>query len=145
MTEIRNLGLADRYAWAALRHALWPHHSQSELSDELEAMIGSGLAGFGAFDGAKLAGFAEVSERAYGAGCDTAPVAWLEGIYVDPDYRRGGIGRLLVEAIVQWALARGHSELGSDVEIDNALSLMTHASWGFAETKRVVMLRRVLA
>ena len=107
-------------------------------------MIADGLAGFGAFDGPKLAGFAEVSERAYGDGCDTSPVAWLEGIYIDPAYRRGGIGRLLVEAIVQWARARGLSELGSDVEIDNTVSLMTHASWGFAETERVVMLRRVL-
>ena len=107
-------------------------------------MIANGQVGFGAFEGGTLIGFSEAAERSYGDGCDTAPVAWLEGIYTEPAYRRAGIGGLLVDTVVKWALARGHTELGSDVEIDNATSLASHARWGFAETGRVVMLRRVL-
>ncbi len=107
-------------------------------------MIADGQVGFGAFEGGTLVGFAEASERAYGDGCDTAPVAWLEGIYVEPAYRRTGIGGLLVDAVVQWARTRGHTELGSDVEVANATSLAGHARWGFVETGRLVMLRRVL-
>ncbi|MDR3475943.1 MAG: GNAT family N-acetyltransferase [Devosia sp.] len=141
---VRRLTLADRAQWAALRHALWPHHAVAELGAELPALLNGAFAGFGAFGGETLVGFAEVSERGYGDGCDTAPVAWLEGIYVAPDYRRGGVARSLVEATMDWAKAAGYAELGSDAAIDNLVSRLSHARWGFEETRRSVMFRKVL-
>jgi aminoglycoside 6'-N-acetyltransferase I len=141
---LRPLAIGDRPAWTQLRHALWPRHSAAELGEELVGMLAEGLAGFGAFDDDMLVGFAEASVRPYGDGCDTAPVAWLEGIYVAPGWRRRGIGARLVAAVEAWARDRGLRELGSDVEIDNATSLASHARWGFAETGRVVMLRKDL-
>lgn len=146
MTElvVRQLGVGDRDDWAALRHALWPHHSVEALQDELGDLLKGDFAGFGAFDDASLVGFAEVSQRPYGDGCDTAPVAWLEGIFVAQHQRRHGAGRLLVTAIEAWARARGLTELGSDAELDNLVSRLGHARWGFAETERVVRFRKVL-
>ena len=141
---IRKLGPADRDAWAALRHALWPHAPLPELRDELEQLDAGDFAGLGAFEGDLLVGFAEVSQRPYGDGCDTAPVAWLEGIYVLPAWRRTGVGRRLVEAVEQWARRRGLRELGSDAELANLTSRLSHARWGFGETERVVRFRKVL-
>ena len=142
--QIRPLGREDHGAWASLRHALWPTESEDALREELVEMVTSGLVAFGAFDGVRLIGFAEFSERPYGDGCDTSPVAWLEGIYVRPEARRCGIGRRLVAAGENWARERNLKELGSDAELDNLASRLSHALWGFGETERVVRFRKVL-
>jgi len=141
---IRQLTLADADAWAALRHALWPHHPAAELGAELPDAVEAGLVAFGAFDGLELVGFAEADERSYGDGCDTAPVAWLEGIYVAHAYRRTGLARRLLDAVERWARESGYHELGSDAELDNLISRLSHARWGFEETNRSVMFRKVL-
>ena len=146
MTGIRRLTEADRPAWRALRLALWPRNSEAEFDADISLLLAKGDLSptFGAFDGKDLIGFAEASERPWGDGCETAPVAWLEGIYVADGHRRQGAGRLLVENVVAWARDRGLSELGSDAAIDNAPSLHSHKRWGFVETKCVVMFRRKL-
>jgi aminoglycoside 6'-N-acetyltransferase I len=146
MTEVavRPLALGDRADWAMLRYALWPDHSIEELRDELDGMLTGDFAGFGAFDGTALIGFAEASQRPYGDGCDTAPVAWLEGIFILPAYRRLGIGKRLVAAVEDWARARGLRELGSDAALDNLTSRLSHALWGFDETERSVRFRKTL-
>lgn len=141
---VRPLGVDQRAEWVALRHALWPHHSVEELGDELADMPAGDFAGFGAFDGAAPVGFAEVSQRPYGDGCDTAPVAWLEGIFVVASHRRRGVGRLLLTAVEAWARTRGLSELGSDAALDNLTSRLSHALWGFDETERSVLFRKTL-
>ncbi len=141
---LRPLTLADKLAWGALRHALWPHEAAAALTAELDGLVPGELWGAGAFDGDRLAGFAEAAERARGDGCDTAPLAWLEGVYVLPPYRRRGLGRRLVGAVEEWAHGRGFAELGSDAELGNMVSRLSHARWGFEETERVVMFRRVL-
>ena len=141
---IRQLQAGDHAAWARLRHALWPHEPAAALQAELADMVDDGLVGFGAFDGNDLFGFAEFSQRPYGDGCETAPVAWLEGIYVEARARQRGIGRLLLAAGEDWARARGLSEIGSDAELDNLTSRLSHARWGFEETERVVRFRKAL-
>jgi len=142
---IRPLTSTDRAGWVEMRHTLWPHASRDELGAELDDIVASGTAGFGAFDGDRMIGFAEVSQRQYGDGCDTAPVGWLEGILVLHGYRRGNIARRLVAAVEEWTRARGLTELGSDAELDNLISRLAHARWGFAETGRSVLFRKVLA
>jgi aminoglycoside 6'-N-acetyltransferase I len=92
-----------------------------------------------------IAGFAEVSLRSdYVNGCETSPVAFLEGIYVRPEHRRHGLGRALVAAAEQWARDHGCSELGSDALLANHLSHRFHGGAGFEETGRVVYFRKAL-
>ena len=53
-------------------------------------------------------GFAEVSVRTdYVNGCKSSPVAFLEGIYVRPEFRRHGVARLLYQEAERWGRARG--------------------------------------
>ncbi|MHB1110105.1 MAG: GNAT family N-acetyltransferase [Devosia sp.] len=146
MPEIRRLQERDREAWLALRIALWPREDASGFDEDITGILADPetMPAFGAFDGERLVGFAEAGERPWGDGCETAPVGWLEGIYIDPACRRHGIGRALVAAVTDWARARGYSELGSDAAMENHISLHSHARWGFVETERLVMFRKWL-
>ena len=46
--------------------------------------------------------------RSYGEGCETSPVGYIEGWYVDPDLRQKGLGGLLFQAAEDWARSEGH-------------------------------------
>ena len=146
MPEIRRLAEPDRQAWIRLRIALWPREDATGFDEDITGMLAdpAAMPAFGAFEGERLVGFAEAGERPWGDGCETAPLGWLEGIYVNPDYRRQGIGTALVAAVTDWAKARGYAELGSDAALENHVSLQSHAEWGFEETKRIVMFRKWL-
>lgn len=101
--------------------------------------------GYLAFDGQTVTGFAEASLRHdYVNGCETSPVAFLEGIYVAPEYRRRGIARALCDAVEEWALGHGCTEFASDAPIDNEESHQMHAALGFEEMERVVCFRKTL-
>jgi aminoglycoside 6'-N-acetyltransferase I len=95
-------------------------------------------------DGAGLAGFAEVGSRSYADGCDTSPVAYLEGWYVDEDARRRGVGAALIRAAEEWARQQGYREFASDARLDNAKSQLAHRALGFIEVERAVLYRRLL-
>jgi aminoglycoside 6'-N-acetyltransferase I len=135
--------------WLPLRHALWPDTSRAEHAAEAAALLRSKdhLTLLALVDG-EPAGFAEAAlRRSYVNGCDTAlgeSVAFLEGIYVDPPFRRQGIARSLCERIADWARALGVTELASDALIDNEDSHAMHRALGFIETQRVVFFRRAL-
>ena len=94
MSDIRALGEPDRVAWRSLRFALWPRDDDGSFDKDITDTLASGgrLAAFGAFHGEHLVAFVEVGERPRGDGFDTAPVGWVEGIYVDPAHRRSGVG-----------------------------------------------------
>ena len=95
-------------------------------------------------DGLGLEAFAEVGERPFADGCDTSPVAYLEGWYVDEEVRRQGIGTALVRAAEAWARARGYREFASDALLDNADSQRAHEATGFVEVERAVRFKKDL-
>ena len=72
------------------------------------------------------------------------PVPFLEGIWVDPDFRRRGISKALLSKFERWAADSGFIEVGSDVEIGNNGSILAHKAWGYKETERVVYFRKRL-
>jgi aminoglycoside 6'-N-acetyltransferase I len=91
---------------------------------------------------ASVAGFAELSIRNIVDSCSTDRVAYLEGWYVVPQFRRRGIGAALIRAAEQWAAAQGCTEFASDSEIDNQVSYAAHLHAGFEETGRVRTFRK---
>jgi aminoglycoside 6'-N-acetyltransferase I len=144
---IRLAKAADIEALAALRFALWPDEPLEFRRAETEANVAraDGLATFVAEDAGEVVAFAEVSLRHdYVNGCETSPVAFLEGIYVGPEQRGRGVARALVAAAEQWGRAQGCRELASDALLDNLASHGFHAGAGFEETERVVYFRKVL-
>ena len=91
-----------------------------------------------------LAGFVEIGSRNYAEGCDSTPVAYLEGWYVDRDVRRTGLGRNLVVAAEAWAIEHGYSEIASDTELANGASLLAHLALGYEEVERQICFRKRL-
>ncbi len=143
--SIRAMTETDRAAWIALRSRLWPEYSAGHPADVDEMLERGTTWGFIAEDPSGVAlGFAEVSVRAYANGCEQRPVPFLEGIWVDPDAQRQGVGQALIDHVAAFAKARDFSELCSDALLDNTASHAAHAGWGFVETERVVYFRKDL-
>jgi aminoglycoside 6'-N-acetyltransferase I len=144
--NVRKMDAADRAVWVDMRGALWPDDPPSAHLRSIEMFLcGDDAWGFLAdsVEG-KPAAFAEVSIRRYANGCDSAPVPFLEGIFVRPEFRRRGAGAALIAHIEAFVVARGFQEIGSDALIDNHDSHAAHRGWGFAETERVVYFRKAL-
>lgn len=143
---IRPATSVDLPEWLRMRLLLWPGPvamHQTEMTDWLTkpaavVLVAERPAGAG------LAGFAEVGTRSVADGCDTSPVGYLEGWYVDDDVRRQGVGAALVRAAEAWGRAQGYREFASDALLTNIVSQRAHEALGFEEVDRVVVYRKGL-
>lgn len=147
--KIRRYVAQDLNKWMRMRLALWPEMAGDGTDQEAEAIDLSARGDVAVLvaespNGAGLVGFAEVGERAFADGCDTAPVAYLEGWYVDEDFRGQGIGRALIATAEEWAREQGYREFASDALLENVESQRAHEAMGFAEVERAVRYRKAL-
>jgi aminoglycoside 6'-N-acetyltransferase I len=92
----------------------------------------------------RLGGFIEAGLRPFADGCETRPVGYVEGWYVDADLRRQGLGAALLGAAEAWARSQGCAEMASDCRIDNAASLSAHVALGYVEDGRSIHLAKKL-
>ncbi|MFX0577817.1 aminoglycoside 6'-N-acetyltransferase [Nocardia nepalensis] len=137
---------SDLEVVARLRAQLWPEGTVAEHRADLEETDTAAATTFLArTDDGVVIGFAEATLRHdYVNGCDTSPVVFLEGIYIETGHRRTGAARSLCAAVEQWGRDLGCTELGSDALIDNALGRALHDGLGFEERERVVCYRKLL-
>jgi aminoglycoside 6'-N-acetyltransferase I len=144
--NIRLYTSADRAAWLRMRLALWPELAGSDQESEADQWLArqDAIVLVAEHASGGLVGFVEVGERAYADGCGTAPVGYLEGWYVDPEFRRQGIGAALLRDAEDWARQRGYREFASDALLDNAVSQQAHLALGFSEVERAVHYRKRL-
>ena len=143
---IREIVEADQPSWCRLRDALWPGSlSDHELETRhyFERPHGQ-LVVFVAERSARVVGFLELDYRKYAPGCNSSPVPFIEGWYVEPEVRGQGIGRALIEAAEGQARAAGYDEIASDTEIDNVEGIGAHLALGYTETERNISFRRSL-
>jgi aminoglycoside 6'-N-acetyltransferase I len=126
-----------------MRLALWPDEEVRIGDLDPSFAEGAGWVFVAELSG-KLIGFVEVQVRRYANGCQSQPVPFLEGIWVDPDFRRRGVGALLIRQVEAAVVAHGYGELGSDALLENTSSHAAHRAWGFDETERVVYFRKLL-
>ena len=145
--EIRVIRPEDQPEWVRLRDLLWPGSIDDHETETRQffALADDSLVTFvvDRLDG-RLGGFIEVGQRNYAEGCQTSPVAYIEGWYIDADLRRRGFGAALVRAAEQWAQEQGLREICSDTEIDNELSIAAHKAIGYQEEERIVCFRKEL-
>ena len=141
---VRKVRKSDKSAWLHLRRKLWPGPREMHRT-EIKNLLGKrGFVCFLAWNRKKAIGFSEAFIRQFANGCHEQPVPFLEGLWVDPRFRRRNVGRQLVEAVEKWALNKGFNELGSDAYISAHISHKAHAAYGFKETERVVYFRKPL-
>ena len=143
--EIRKATPADSMALANLASRMWDH-APEELDPEFASLTASDEAAcFLAWDANQPIGFAQCQLRHdYVEGCDTSPVGFLEGIYVEAEHRRSGVARALLAACEEWARSVGCNEFASDCELDNHDSLVWHLKSGFAEVNRTIWFAKKL-
>ena len=145
--QIETCGVDQLAQWVALRIALWPDADREIMAREAPGMLaGPDLLVRLACEAGRAIGFVEASiRRDYVNGCESSPVAFVEGIYVVPEKRGCGVARGLIAAVETWAREQGVKELASDALLDNARSHAMHRALGFSETERVVYFRKLLA
>lgn len=144
--KIRRIEQNDLEEWLRLRKLLWDEipdeEHRAEMIDIYEHTDTQLV--LVADVGGKLAGFLEASIRPFVEDCHTDHVGYLEGWFVEPEFRRHGIGGSLVRNAESWAHHKGCTEMASDAEVGNDLSLKSHLSLGYEESSRLVHLRKDL-
>jgi aminoglycoside 6'-N-acetyltransferase I len=126
--------------WKRMREALYSGLDPEFHDGEMEWIESSGEAEcYLAFDEkGKPIGMMELSLRNVVDGCIGGPVGYVEGIYLEPEHRRGGLGSELLKFATERFRARGCSDMATDAEIDNVDAQEFYRKVGFTESWRVV-------
>ena len=148
MSSIKPCRSVEQAGWLQLRMALWPANRDEHLQEMQELCAQPGrYAQFIAYSRrGEPQGLVEVALRSdYVNGTASSPVGFLEGLYVDPAFRKQGIAAMLVKTAEQWVREQGCTEMVSDALLENTDSQAMHRALGFAETERVVYFRKLLS
>lgn len=149
--HVRRATLDDIDRWCQMRFELWPTSTFAQHEEEI----------LNFFDGdsrdiaevfvietrrdkpsvqplGQTIGFLEINIRNYAEGSDNDRVPYVEGWFIEEDFRGKGWGSRLMEVVENWARDLGYSELASDTTVENAGSIRLHKKLGFKEQERVV-------
>ena len=140
--EIKRATDADRKGYQRMRLDLWPDCAESDIDEWFardDAATFLALRPDGSF-----CGFVEVGSRPYAEDCETSPVGYIEGWWVDADVRKKGVGRALLQAAEDWARGKGYTEIASDALLENTVSHQAHRACGYEEAERLVTFRKSL-
>ncbi len=145
--RVRRVEEKDIGEWFRLRKHLWDETPDEDHRIEMTDIYEHSetqLVLVAETSGGNLVGFLEASIRPFVEDCHSENVGYLEGWWIEPEYRRNGIGRNLVKMAENWARSKSCAEMASDSEIGNDLSLKAHLNLGYEETSRLVHLRKDL-
>ncbi len=139
---IRAASYADQQAWFLMRNSLWPD-SHEEHHREIERYLQGDRQWVDQVmvaqtDNGQVLGFIEIKIRNYAEGSLQPAVPYVEGWYVEPEWRGQGVGKALIQRVEQWAIEQGYKELASDTELENTGSQAAHQALGFQEVERAV-------
>lgn len=136
---IREAKQKDLSAICELAIKLWPDESYDEMYDDLSKSLNAENEILFVYEINNVEAFCTVSIRTdYVEGCTSSPTGYLEGIYVNSDFRSKGIGKKLVDAAIKWSKSMGCTEFGSDTELSNTNSQKFHEALGMTEANKVV-------
>lgn len=127
-------------ALARLMSALWPDCDLKEELDNCYEILNSDKETcYLVKDEEAYVAFIQLSLRyEYVEGVLSYPVAYIEGIYVEPTYQKTGIGTTLVKLGANWGKQLGCKYYASDTELNNQGSIIFHKKAGFKEVNRLV-------
>jgi GNAT superfamily N-acetyltransferase len=86
----------------------------------------------------------EVAIHANAPGCVTDRIGFLEGWYVDPLFRRQGIGSALNAVAEAWARDRGCAEMASDTTEEYPASPAAHRGVGYTQVDSFNFAKRLI-
>jgi ribosomal protein S18 acetylase RimI-like enzyme len=111
----------------------------SRTKDAYAAYLGTqldapGAAVFVAEETGEVIGYAYVAAESYDYMALRGPAGVLHDIIVDPERRRGGVGKLLLEAVLGFVLERGLAQIVLGTAVRNEVAQRFFASVGFRPT-----------
>ena len=145
--SIRHIKVEDKFQWLRMRQSLWPDHTAEEFATQSQEILNDPQQAVFVVErsNGNLGGFLEVGMRKYAEGCETSPVGYIEGWYVDEDLRGQDLGRALVQVAEDWARGQGLTEMASDTWLDNEGSIQAHIKLGYDEVERAVHFAKKLS
>jgi len=136
---IRQAVREDMDDWFKMRKGVWPDAPDEYLNFDMEDIFSSEQDMiFLASVENKPVGMIEARIRDYGEGCETSPVGYIEGWFVQEEFRGKGIAGALTQAAENWAREKGCTEMGSDTWLENETSIRAHVKMGYVEVERLV-------
>ena len=136
---IKRATIHDVAIVAEMAAKVWQSDAAALIGEFDEFLKDTESAVFLCHESDKAVGFAQCQLRHdYVEGTETSPVGYLEGIFVEPEYRKQGYGRQLVAACEAWAKEQGCTEFASDCLLENTQSIQFHLRSGFEEANRIV-------
>ena len=129
----------DMDDWFKMRKGVWPDAPDEYLNFDMEDIFSSEQDMiFLASVENKPVGMIEARIRDYGEGCETSPVGYIEGWFVQEEFRGKGIAGALTQAAENWAREKGCTEMASDTWLENETSIRAHLKMGYVEVERLV-------
>lgn len=146
MFKIKRIQIDDIEKIVFLVKKLFTNTPIDKLRNELiQDLVKKDIAIFVCYLKNEIIAFAQCQLRYdYVEGTNSSPVGYLEGIYVEPMYRKQGIAKKLLEECEKWSLKKGCTEFASDCELNNSISFNFHLSVGFEEANRIISFRKKL-
>ena len=143
---IRQANHEDSFMVAQLAAQLWTSQTTEKFKEEFDVLLDrSDAAVFLCLAEDKPVGFAQCQLRYdYVEGTETSPVGYLEGVFVEEEYRNQGYAAKLLAACEQWAKDKGCTEFASDCELENTQSFAFHLRCGFQEANRIICFTKKL-
>lgn len=132
----------DMKEYHRMRFTLWPKHDEDDLYNEMLKILDgktfyknelSWTVFVAVRDNGSLGGFIEITIYPEFNYCESKPIGYIEGWYVDEDLRNNGVGKKLVDTAKNWVLDNKCTEIASDVENDNIISQLAHQALGFEQ------------
>jgi aminoglycoside 6'-N-acetyltransferase I len=136
---LRRVTHEDKAEWFRMRKGIWPEAPDEYMTFDMDEILANDdYFVIFACDGGKPIGLTEAQIRDYGEGCETSPVGYLEGWYVQEDYRGKRIAGMMTQAAEDWIREKGCTEVASDTWLDNQPSIRAHLNMGYSEVERLV-------
>ena len=136
---LRRVMQEDKAEWFRMRKGIWPDVPDNYMTFDMDRLLAN-VDYFVIFacDGDRPIGLTEAGIRDYGEGCETSPVGYLEGWFVQEEYRGKRIAGLMTQAAENWMRDKGCTEVASDTWLDNEPSIRAHLNMGYREVERLV-------
>ncbi len=136
---LRRVMQEDKAEWFRMRKGIWPDVPDNYMTFDMDRLLAN-VDYFVIFacDGDRPIGLTEAGIRDYGEGCETSPVGYLEGWFVQEEYRGKRIAGLMTQAAENWMREKGCTEVASDTWLDNEPSIRAHVNMGYHEVERLV-------
>ncbi len=136
---LRRVMQEDKAEWFRMRKGIWPDAPDNYMTFDMDRLLADdNYFVIFACDGGRPIGLTEAQIRDHAEGCETSPVGYLEGWFVQEEYRGKRIAGLMTQAAENWMREKGCTEVASDTWLDNEPSIRAHVNMGYHEVERLV-------